>query len=213
MTNGALRHWDRLVIVVCAFVSVASVVGVAMLWRVAPDTLLSTHFELFRWISRAGAVVPPCAALAAVVLTGRAFVGVAIAAGSAVLATVFGAAALSGGGATLGALDYVTWTGWSLVVAAALLAADLMALRLGRFTPGSGAVAGLLVAVATIVIQLVPLIVGSGLAVLTYFAADFWVGEYALPLVALVLTGLVAGVVAERVAGPQVVSGPRVPVD
>ncbi len=213
MTHGALRHWDRLVIVMCAFVSVASVVGVALLWRVAPDTLLSTHFELFRWISRAGAVVPPCAALAAVVLTGCAFVGTAIAAGSAVLATVFGAAALSGGGVTLGALDYVTWTGWSLVVAAALLAADLMALRLGRFTPGSGAVAGLLVAGATIVIQLVPLIVGSGLAVLTSFPADFWVGQYAVPLVALVLTGLVAGVVTERVAGPQVVSGPRVPVD
>lgn len=213
MTRGAPTRWDRLVLAVCAFVAAAAVVGVALLWRVAPSSFMLTHVDLVRWVSRAGAQAPACAALAAVVLTGRAFVGVAIAAATAVLAVVFGAASLSGAGLTLGVTDYATWTGWSLLAAGALLAADLLALRLGRFTAGSGAVAGLLVALAAMAIRTVSLVAGSGVDVFGLLPADFWVWEYAVPLVALVLTGLVSGAVAERARGPQVVRGARVPVD
>ncbi len=199
MVGGPLVWRERRIVLVCAGLAVLSVLGMWLLSR-----FLIGHIAAFQygnvafWAIAAGRQVPSALALVAVVLTGRPFVAVGIAAMAALLAVLVGALGLLDSGIAIEPTVYVSWAGGALVGAAPLLAADLVALRRGRFTSASGGATGLLVGVLAAGIGAFSLLAGSGRAGFDLLSGVLGFMTIVLPIATFALTGLVAGRFAER---------------
>ncbi len=184
----------------CAAVALSAAVVVPLVWS------LTTPFVPRGRGGLDGAViaysvlwlVPAAAALIAVVLTRIRWVGVSIAVIASLLTTVVGTADFLVRG---GDPEVIGVLGWLLVAAVSgmkLLAADLMARRLSRFTARTGAMAGVLVGLLGGLIALASNGVVTGGGRLDLLPAVFWISTFVLTPALLGVTGSVAGQVAAQ---------------
>ena len=192
---GAVTEFERRAAWACAAVALAAGFGVPLLWSVSISIIsrslggLDTAYYGYSALWQISAA----AALVAVVLTRIRWVGVSIAVVTSLLTTVVGTAELvvRGGDPEVGAV-----VGWLLVAAVTgtkLLAADLMARRLGHFTALTGALAGVLVGLLGSLITLASNGLGLGGGRLDLLPPAFWISAFVLAPVLLGATGLVAG--------------------
>jgi hypothetical protein len=187
--------WARSVIAACAIAAVGTAVFGHVLWRWLLDRSFEHSDDVAMWVSTVVAPLPACLALLAVVLTARAPAGTAIAVVAGVIGTI---ANLGEFRSLIGTEDYLRWLLWAVVLGCALLGADVLAWRLGAFTVATGALAGVVVAVLGTLVR----VAVSGFWRTSFSSVfqptDFWVREYALPALLLVLVGTFAGAMAQR---------------
>ncbi len=175
-----------------------------VLWRWLMDRSFSHSVDVAIWVGNLVAPIPACLALMAVVLTARAPAGTAIGVGSSLAATIANLGAFH---SLMGLQDYLGWLAWAVALGCCLLGADVLAWRLGVFTPASGALAGLLVAALETVVKLAMYGFGAVGLSLADLGAAFWVQEYAVPAVLLVVAGGLGGAVVQRRGVSQETAG------
>ena len=175
----------------CALVAVVAAILPALLQDIS-------HTYLPVFLQVAVGWTPEGAALVAVVLTRVRWVGLAIALAAAVIGVSVGVLPHLVVLSYLWSSDFLSWFAWGLSFPLALLAADLLARRVTGFTVRTGALAGVLVAMAAAVLQGLRLVNQTGFDGLQRLPTEYWITRYAAPLLALVLIAAVAGAVAER---------------
>ena len=208
MARGELTDRSRTVITVCALAAVLYAAVTPFFYRDL-NYVFARVDDLPGMLVRAIIVgVPTCLALAAVVLSGRPFVGVSIAVASAVVMMSAELLSLVRMGVPLGRDDWMSLIGTAVVGACALLAADLLVWRRPVDTPLLGALAGLLVGVLSAAISFYQMLLARVFDAVGLFLDDYWVRLFVVPGLVLVVVGLVAGAVAQRWGGvPQETAG------
>jgi hypothetical protein len=155
------------------------------------------------WVVRALALVPLLAGLVGVVLTGRPYAGLLVAVPTQLLAALL----LLADFYEIAGDESVQLVVATTVPALALAPADAYAARFGTgrsLGRDAGVVAGALAGAAYVSIGLLSLLTTLSLSSLADVPVSSWVGSYAWPFIALVLTGLLAGLAVERLAvGPH----------
>ncbi|WP_027859921.1 hypothetical protein [Marmoricola sp. URHB0036] len=202
MTRGELTERARTVITVCAVAAVLYAAVTPFVYHNLTYAFVGIDSISGMLLARAIIVgVPNLLALAAVVISGRPFVGVSIAVASAVAMMAAEVLSLTRAGVSLGPDDWMSLIGGAVVAACALLAADLLVWRRPVDTPLLGAVAGLLVGVLSAVISIYQLVLARVVDDVDLFLDGYWLREYAVEGLVLVVAGLLAGAVAQRWSG------------
>jgi hypothetical protein len=197
MTRGAWTTTERSLVGACAVGAVATAVVLPVVWRWLLTRPLGHGIEAAQWLNAVVHPVPACLALAAVVLTARP-VGTVIALVSGLALMVANLQDVQVFGPMLAIQDYLSWVSWSVVLACALLAADVLAWRLDAFTVRTGALAGLAVALLQAAVELALYAFGSeGFPFSFALPTVFWIQAFALPSIMLVLTGVLGGIAVQ----------------
>lgn len=206
MTRGPWTTIERSTVAASAIGAVAVALLVPHVWRWLVTASFRHAIEVAEWVTTVLAPLPACLALVAVVLTARP-VGTAIGVLSAVVLLVANLQGLDDFRDLMRVEDYALWLVWSVLLGCALLGADVLAWRLGSFTVVTGAVAGLLVAVLETGVKLSMFAFGPGGLFPEQLPAVFWIREYAVPALMLVLAGGLAGAAARRMGARQETAG------
>lgn len=208
MTRAPLAERDRAVVAACTIGAVGFAFVSPLVFGRVLELRLPGSLSAIDWVRVLIAAVPPCLAIAALVITRREFVAVAIGVTSSVALSVASILQFAGQGVSLRPQDYAGWIGSGVMAACGLVAADLFVWRWGSRTPALGALAGACGGVATILVVAYELLVTGGFHAFGLVPAGDWLREFVAPAVLLVVVGAIAGAVAHGLGAPQEAADP-----